>query len=89
MKQMYQTVKGAIEAKLYWIVGVLLVIQPPLDVLSYFLAEMGNNSFSTALRFLMLMAVALLGFIVSDKKRIYVIVYGLMGLFWVAHVANC
>ncbi len=89
MKQIYQNVKKAIEGKLCWIVGVLLVIQPALDVLSYFLAEMGNNSFSTALRFLMLMAVALLGFIVSDKKRIYVIVYGLMGLFWVAHVANC
>ena len=89
MKGIYQAVKGAVEEKLYWIVGALLVIQPPLDVLSYFLAERGNNSFSTALRFLMLMAVALLGFLVSDRKRIYVIVYGLMGLFWAAHVVNC
>lgn len=35
------------------------------------------------------MAVALLGFVVSDKKRVYVIFYGIMGAFWVAHMANC
>ena len=53
------------------------------------MGELGNNSFSTALRFLLLMAVALLGFVVSDKKRVYVIFYGIMGAFWVAHMANC
>ena len=69
MKQKFQTLKKAIDGKLHWIVGAVIVIQPALDVLSYFLGELGNNSFSTALRFLLLMAVALLGFVVSDKKR--------------------
>lgn len=89
MKQMYQTMKEAIVGKLPWIVGAIIVIQPLLDVLSYFLGEMGSNSLSTALRFLLLMAVALLGFLVSDRKRVYFLFYGVMGLFWVAHMANC
>ncbi len=89
MKQMYQTMKEAIVGKLPWIVGTIIVIQPLLDVLSYFLGEMGSNSLSTALRFLLLMAVALLGFLVSDRKRVYFLFYGVMGLFWVAHMANC
>lgn len=89
MKQKFQTLKKAIDGKLHWIVGAVIVIQPALDVLSYFLGELGNNSFSTALRFLLLMAVALLGCVVSDKKRVYVIFYGIMGAFWVAHMANC
>lgn len=89
MKQKFQTVKDAIVGKLPWIVGVIIVVQPVLDVLSYFLGELGNNSLSTALRFLMLMVVALLGFVVSDKKRVYVIFYGIMAVFWVAHMANC
>ena len=65
MKQNFQRVKEAIDGKLHWIVGIIIVIQPALDVLSYFLGELGNNSLSTALRFVMLMAVALLGFLLS------------------------
>lgn len=89
MKQKFQTVKDAIVGKLPWIVGFIIVVQPLLDVLSYFLGELGNNSLSTALRFLMLMVVALLGFVVSDKKRVYVIFYGIVAVFWIAHMANC
>lgn len=47
MKQKFQTLKKAIDGKLHWIVGAVIVIQPALDVLSYFLGELGNNSFST------------------------------------------
>lgn len=89
MREKFQTLKQAIVNKLPWVVGFLIVIQPLLDVLSYFLAELGNNSLSTALRFLMLMAVALLGFVVSDRKRIYVIFYGIVSIFWAAHMLNC
>ena len=89
MKQKFQCVKAAISKKLPWLVGAIIIIQPMLDVLSYFLGEMGNNSLSTALRFLLLMGVALLGFIVSDKKRVYFLFYGVMGAFWLAHVINC
>lgn len=89
MRDKFQTVKEAIVKKLPWVVGFLIVIQPLLDVLSYFLAELGNNSLSTALRFLMLMVVALLGFVVSDRKRIYFLFYGVVAVFWAAHMLNC
>lgn len=71
------------------LVVVLVAVQPPLDVLSYFLGLGGSNAVSTLLRFGMLAVVALLGFILSDAKKIYLILYGVIGAFWVAHVANC
>ena len=51
MKQGMAAVKRALGKKLSWIVGAIVVIQPLLDVLSYFLQEMGSNSLTTALRF--------------------------------------
>lgn len=89
MRRIFQKIKEGIVAKLPWIVGAVIVIQPLLDVLSYFLGELGNNSLSTAVRFLLLMVVALLGFVVSDRKRVYILFYGIMGVFWIAHMANC
>ena len=55
--------RSALEKRLRWIVLVLVAVQPLLDVLSYFLSERGSNSISTLLRFGMLGAVALLGFL--------------------------
>ena len=42
-----------------------------------------------ALRFGLLAVVALLGFIVSGKKRLYIVFYAAAGVFWVLHMANC
>ncbi len=82
--------KRAIEQKLNILVVMLIAIQPALDVLSYFLAErLGSNTISTALRFLLLAAVSLLGFVLSERKKIYFILYGVAGLFWILHAANC
>lgn len=85
MKQM----KAVIRQKLPQIILVLLIAQPLLDVLSYFLREMGRNSISTLLRFAMMAAVGLLGFVLSEKKRLYFAAYGVMALYWVLHAANC
>ncbi len=52
---------SALEKRLSAIALVILVIQPALDVLSYFLEQTGSNAISTVARFLMLAAVALLG----------------------------
>ena len=89
MKENYQKLKSAVTGRLPWLVAAIIVVQPMLDVLSYFLQELGSNALSTALRFVMLMGVALLGFLVSEKKRVYFLFYGVMVLFWAAHVANC
>lgn len=86
---MIKSLRTAIENKMSAVVLALLVIQPVMDVLSYFLGEMGSNALSTALRFLLLAAVAFLGFFVSSKKRIYFLFYGAVALFWIAHMLNC
>lgn len=81
--------KTFLEKKLSILAPAILIIQPMLDVLSYFLLEMGSNALSTALRFVMLMAVALLGFLVSDRKKLYFLFYGIAGIFWILHALNC
>lgn len=84
-----QRIKTALENRLSIIVLVILAIQPPLDVLSYFLGNLGSNALSTALRFVLLAGVALLGFFVSDKKKLYFLFYGIAALFWIMHAVNC
>lgn len=81
-------IRKALEARLSLLVLVILAVQPMLDVLSYFLSEMGSNALSTLLRFAMLAVIALLGFVLSDKKLVYLILYGVAGVFWTAHVLN-
>ncbi len=86
---MMKSLRNTIEKKLPTIVLAILVIQPVLDVLSYFLGEMGSNALSTALRFVLLAVVAMLGFLVSDRKKLYFLFYGIAALFWICHMANC
>ena len=50
-RDMIKSLQTAIENKMSAVVLALLVIQPVMDVLSYFLGEMGSNALSTALRF--------------------------------------
>lgn len=85
MKSLQETIRS----KLSGIVLALLVIQPVLDVFSYFMTEYGSNIFSTLLRFFMLGLVALLGFLATERKRAYLCIYGVMALYWALHVANC
>lgn len=86
---MIRSLRTSIQNRMPAVVLALLVIQPVMDVLSYFLGEMGSNALSTLLRFLMLAVVAFLGFFVSNKKRIYFLFYGAVAVFWVAHALNC
>ncbi len=84
-----QKIKSGISNQLSKIVLVLLLLQPILDVLSYFLQELGDTTISTLLRFALLGFVALLGFFVSDKKRVYVVFYAIVSIFWILHALNC
>lgn len=75
--------------RLTGLVLVLITIQPLLDVMSYFLNLQGRTSISTLLRFGLLALVALLGFLLSSAKRVYLILFGAVAVFWAAHVLNC
>ena len=82
-------IKGWIESKLSLLVIIFIIMHPLLDVLSYFLAEMGDNTISTLSRFAILAAIALVGFLVSEQKKMFVILYGAIALFWILHCLNC
>lgn len=84
-----QKLKEMIAGKLYGILLALLAAQPILDVLSYFADRFGLTAVTTLLRFGLLALVALLGFLLTDRKRVYLILYVLIALFWAAHMLNC
>lgn len=66
---------------------ILCLLQPCLDVLSYFLEEGGHgNALSSALRLLMLAVVLLAGFVLSEKKGYYFILAGVLAVLTAGHV---
>lgn len=71
------------------ILAAVLLIQPLLDVLSYFMQDFGSTTVTTALRMLLLAAVSALGFGLSQRKKIYLVCYGVLAVYWAAHMLNC
>lgn len=69
--------------------AALLIVQPLLDVLSYFMRQLGSTTVTTALRTALLFAVGLLGFWLSRRKKAYFIFFGVAGGFWLLHALNC
>lgn len=67
---------------------VLCILQPILDALSYWQAELGLFGISV-LRTAMLVLIAAIGFAVSERKRLYVILFAALALFWGAHSLTC
>lgn len=69
---------------------IIMLLQPVLDVVSYFWALSGHgNLFTLALRMGLLAITALAGFCLSRRKRVYLIAAGICCLFWAAHVLCC
>ena len=67
----------------------VMALQPPLDVLSYFMNEYGSTLITTALRAVLLFAVFVYGFIVETGRRRYLIFGGVIAGFWLLHTLNC
>ena len=67
----------------------LILLQPVLDILSFWQDQAGaDNTLTLALRFGMLLVVALAGFCLSGRKRIYVaLAFVLLG-FGLCHAAR-
>ena len=85
--------KSLIDTKKYpWflprLLCVLCAIQPVLDALSYWQSELGIGG-TSVLRAFLLLLLAGMGFAVSDRKRLYVLLFGVLGLFWAAHCFSC
>ncbi len=69
--------------------AALLLLQPLLDVLSYFMIKLEATVFTTALRTVLLFTVSLYAFAVSEKKRWHLALYGILGGFWLVHMLSC
>lgn len=69
---------------------ILCVLQPCLDVLSYWLDATGaGNAITTMLRFAMLAAIVLLGFALSRRKRYYFGLAAILAVLTAGHMAAC
>ncbi|MBP3633481.1 MAG: O-antigen ligase family protein [Oscillospiraceae bacterium] len=69
---------------------ILCVLQPVLDVASFWLDALQlSNAPTTALRFAMLAVVVLLGFVLSERKGYYVILAAVLGLLTAGHILAC
>lgn len=69
--------------------AALLLIQPLLDVLSYFMQEASATVVTTGLRMVLLVTVSLYGFVISERRELYAAGYGLIIGFWLLHMLNC
>lgn len=69
---------------------LLFIVQPVMDVTSYWLDALGgSNSVSLLMRFGVLFVTAVLGFALSKRKRAYLLLGAVLLLFAVGHIWAC
>ena len=72
-----------------WI-WILMLSQPVLDALSFWAAERNMSSTLTlGVRMLILAVTVIIAFLLSDRKRDYFLLAGILAAFWAAHVLAC
>ncbi len=82
--------KQKLTATLPTFVFVLFVLQPVMDVLSFWMARMGmGNSLTLALRMGVLAVTVVAAFSVSRNKRAYYVMAGVLGLLAAGHIFAC
>ncbi len=86
---MIRKLRALLEKHLSLLTVLLFAVQPALDVFSYFMARWGRSVLSTGLRFALLAVVALVGLLLSRRRKVYFVFYGAALLFWAAHALNC
>lgn len=69
---------------------ILCIIQPGLDVLSYWQNALGyGNTLTTVLRFAMLAAVVAIGFMHAEHRGVYWIAAGILAALTAGHIVAC
>lgn len=71
------------------ILALLIMTQPFLDILSYFAIEMNLTAVSSALRLAIFGAIMLYAFLLSDRKKAYLIFAGVLAVYWLIHMLVC
>lgn len=70
-------------------VFALLIMQPVLDIISFFVVESSLNIITTLLRMLIFAVVTLYAFFISDNKKYYFVMAGVLIVFFIFHVIAC
>lgn len=68
---------------------VLFVMQPILDIVSFFVVNSSLNIVTTFFRMLVFGVITLYAFVISDKKKHYFIMAGVLAIFWMLHMVAC
>ena len=71
------------------ILAVLIMIQPILDICSYFASQIEMTGITSVLRLAIFAAIMVYAFILSDHKKIYGIFAGVLGVYWIIHMVIC
>ena len=83
-------ITSALINKSHILAAILIIIQPVLDVLSYWMSEFGmSNTLTLLLRMGVLALTLLFAFIITDKKHIYLIAMTIMAAIYAGHVFAC
>lgn len=90
MDQISHSAAARLKSRLPLLITILFAIQPLMDILSYWMDRLGySNTLTLLLRFAVLLAVALLGFCLSQRKKLYLIAAGILGVLLVGHLVSC
>lgn len=65
----------------------LFIVQPILDIISFFAVEHGFTSITTVFRMFMFAFIFVWAYVISEHKKIYYFLVGVIGVFWCLHVA--
>ena len=72
------------------IIFFLIVLQPLLDILSFWTDRLSmGNTLTLALRFLVLAGFGLVGFLLSKRKRTYLVLFAVFLILLIGHVCAC
>ena len=70
------------------IVFILLIMQPVLDIFSFFVVGTNLNIVTTLFRMLIFAIVTLYAFLISDNRKPYFIMAGVLIVFFVFHMIS-
>ncbi len=71
------------------ILAVLIMLQPVLDICSFFAIEYGMTAITSAVRLVIFAAIMVYAFLLSDKKKAYYIFAAVAGIYFVIRALLC
>ena len=71
------------------LLALLILIQPILDICSYFAIQAEATAITSALRLAIFGVTMLYAFFLSNRKKVYYIFAGAVGVYWIIHMILC